>query len=130
MGKNKVRYLLDTHILLWWFIEPNKIHSRARDIIKDKSNELFVSTASFWELAIKKSVGRITLPQHLFALIAQEQIQSLPILPEEAFAVSDLPLLHQDPFDRLLIIQAKMHDLILITRDEQIKQYPLTWIDG
>jgi len=125
-----LRYLLDTHVILWWFSDPEIISAHARDIIKDKSNTVFISAASCWEMAIKKSTGRLTLPQQLLTLITQENFQLLPILPEEALAVADLPLIHTDPFDRLLIMQAKLHDLILLTRDEHIKKYPLVWLNA
>lgn len=125
-----MRYLLDTHIILWWFVDPEVINSQARAIIKDKSNTLFISAASCWEMAIKSSIGRLSLPQQLLSLITQESFQLLPILPEETLAITDLPHIHSDPFDRLLIMQAKLHDLILLTRDEQIKKYPLVWLDA
>ena len=125
-----MRYLLDTHIILWWFSNPELINLQARAIIKDKSNIIFISAASCWEMAIKSSIGRLNLPQQLLTLMTQENFQLLPILPEETLAISDLPLIHSDPFDRLLIMQAKLHDLVLLTRDEQIKKYPLVWLDA
>lgn len=123
-------YLLDTHIVLWWFVDPENINPQARSIIKDKSNTIFISAVSCWEMAIKSSIGRLNLPQQLLTLITQENFQLLPILPEETLAISDLPHIHSDLFDRLLIAQAKLHDLILFTRDEQIKKYPLVWMDA
>lgn len=123
-------YLLDTHIVLWWFVDPENINPQARSIIKDKSNTIFISAVSCWEMAIKSSIGRLNLSQQLLTLITQENFQLLPILPEETLAISDLPHIHSDPFDRLLIAQAKLHDLILFTRDEQIKKYPLVWMDA
>lgn len=120
-----MRYLLDTHVILWWLTEPETISIKARDIIKDKKNQVYVSSASFWEMAIKKSIGRLTLPYHLLETLTSENFKLLPIYPDECLGVADLPLLHSDPFDRLLIIQAKFHDLILITRDIKIRDYPV-----
>lgn len=120
-----MQYLLDTHVVLWWFTTPEKINTKARKIIRDKSNTIFLSSASFWEMAIKKSLGRLTLPHNLIEAVAAESFKILPIMPEESLGVADLPLLHSDPFDRLLIVQAKLHDLIIITKDSKIGQYPV-----
>lgn len=120
-----MRYLLDTQVFLWWLTTPEKIHSKAKKIIHDKSNKICVSSASFWELAIKKNIGRITLPHNLLEAATAESIEILPILAEECIGVADLPFLHNDPFDRLLVIQAKLNDLVIITRDEKIMDYPV-----
>lgn len=119
-----MRYLLDTHVILWWLTEPEKIHTKAQKIIRDRSNEILVSSASFWEIAIKKSIGRLTLPHNLLETVAIEGFKILPIMPEECIGVADLPLLHSDPFDRLLVLQAKLYDLVIITRDAKIAEYP------
>ena len=123
-----MQYLLDTHVVLWWLTEPEQIHAKAQKIIRNRSNEIFVSSASFWEIAIKKSIGRMTMPHNLLETIAIEGFKILPIMPEECIGVADLPLLHADPFDRLLVIQAKLHDLVIITRDTKIAEYPIITI--
>jgi len=128
--KNSMQYLLDTHIILWWLTTPEKIKSKAKKIIKDKTNTIFVSSASFWEMAIKKGLGRLTLPHNLLEAIAIENFKILPITPEEGLGVADLPLLHADPFDRLLIMQAKLHDLVIITRDNKMAEYPVITIEA
>ena len=120
-----MKYLLDTHVLFWWLTTPEKIRIKARQIIEDKSNLIFVSSASFWEMAIKKSIGTLTLPHNLLEVTAAENFKFLPVMPEEALGVADLPLLHADPFARLLIMQAKLHDLVLITNDSKIINYPV-----
>lgn len=126
--KINMQYLLDTHVILWWFTEPKKIAPKAQKIIRDKSNNIFLSSGSFWEMAIKKSLGRLTLPHNLLEAVATENFKILPIMPEEGLGVADLPLLHSDPFDRLLIIQAKLHDLVIITHDSKIAEYPVITI--
>jgi PIN domain nuclease of toxin-antitoxin system len=126
--KSNMEYLLDTHVVLWWLTEPTKIKMKAQKIIRDKSNHLFISSASFWEMAIKKSIGHLTLPHNLLEAVAAENFKILPILPEEALGVADLPLLHSDPFDRLLIMQAKLHDLVIITSDTKFAEYPVVTI--
>lgn len=122
---NNMRYLLDTHIVLWWFANPEKINTKAKKIIRDKSNTVFISSASFWEMAIKKGLGKLVLPHNLIEAVAAESFKILPIMPEESLGVADLPLLHSDPFDRLLVVQAKLNDLTIITNDKKIIQYPL-----
>ena len=128
--KLNMHYLLDTHIILWWLTTPEKINTKAQKIIKDRSNSIFLSSASFWEMAIKKSLGRLTLPHNLIEAVAAENFKMLAIMPEESLGVADLPLLHSDPFDRLLIIQAKLHDLIIITKDAKIAEYPVVTIQA
>lgn len=119
-----MRYLLDTHVILWWLTEPEKIHTKAQKIIRERTNEIYVSSVSFWEIAIKKSIGRLTLPHNLLETMAIEGFKILPIMPEECIGVADLPLLHANPFDRLLVLQAKLYDLVIITRDAKIAEYP------
>ncbi|MEI6095410.1 MAG: type II toxin-antitoxin system VapC family toxin [Gammaproteobacteria bacterium] len=119
-------YLLDTHVILWWLSEPQKINEKARNVIRDRSHTIYLSSASFWEMAVKQSIGKLTLPHNLLETLTIEGFKSLPILPQEALGVADLPMIHQDPFDRLIIVQAKLHDLILITADEKIIQYPVS----
>lgn len=123
--KSSMQYLLDTHVILWWFTQPEKINVKARRIIEDKANQIYLSSASFWKMAIKKSLGRLTLPHNLIEAAAAENFKILPIMPEEGLGVADLPLLHSDPFDRLLIIQAKLNDLVIITKDLVIQEYPV-----
>ncbi len=125
-----MKYLLDTHIALWWLTTPEKIHKKAQKIIGDKSNLIYLSSASLWEMAIKKSIGRLTLPHNLIEMITMENFKLLPITAEEGLGVADLPMHHTDPFDRILIIQAKFNDLIFITRDSMISEYPIVTLSG
>ena len=127
---NKMRYLLDTHVILWWLTDPQKIKREAHDAIRNKSNHLFLSSASFWEMAIKKSLGKLTLPHNLLETTASEGFQLLPIMPEDGLGVADLPLLHADPFNRLLITQAKRHNLVIITHDLKIMDYPVITLEA
>ncbi len=125
-----MRYLLDTHVILWWLTEPKKIKTRTLKIISDKANHVFISSASFWEMAINKSIGRLTIPHNLIETLVTEGFQILPISPEESLGVADLPLIHSDPFDRILIIQAKFHDLVFITADPKIGEYPIVILNA
>ena len=125
-----MNYLLDTHVLLWWFTQPEKLKLKTQQIIQDESNHFFVSSASFWEMAIKQSIGKLVLPHNLLETVVAEGFKFLPIMPEEGLGVADLPLLHSDPFDRLLVIQAKLHDLIIVTNDAKIMAYPVACIEA
>jgi len=120
-----MEYLLDTHIILWWLADPKKLSAKIRSIITDRANRLSVSSVSFWEMAIKSSIGRITIPRNMLRILADESIEVLPLDAEEALSVVDLPEIHKDPFDRMLVAQAKYNDLILVTQDKMIKKYPI-----
>lgn len=123
-----MRYLLDTHVALWWLTEPKELSKKAYDIIADKENSICVSSVSFWELAIKSSLERVTIPHNLLSILSHDNIEILPMVAEEALSIVDLPNLHKDPFDRMLIAQAKYNGLVFITRDEAIQDYPITMI--
>jgi len=117
--------LLDTCVVIWWLSEPEKLKKKVRSIIADINNEVFVSAASIWEMSIKHRLGRIELPRQLIKTLHDEYMQLLDITAEHTLATVDLPLIHQDPFDRLLIAQAKFEDMTLVTRDKHIQQYPV-----
>ncbi len=123
-----MQYLLDTHIVLWWLAEPEKLSKRARAIIADKENSICVSSVSFWELAIKSALGRVTIPHNLLPILRHNNFDILPLEAEEALSVHDLPDLHKDPFDRMLIAQAKYNGLVFMTRDKAIFDYPIVTI--
>lgn len=125
-----MKYLLDTHIILWWLTEPEKLTSKARKVISDKIDPICVSSVSLWEMAIKQSLGKITLPNNMIDILSSEGFEMLPITAPECLSVADLPFLHYDPFDRLLVMQAKLNDLVLITRDEKIMSYPVITLKG
>lgn len=123
-----MKYLLDTHVVLWWLIEPQTIAAKARTIILNRNNKIFISSVSFWEMVVKENLGRLTLPQNMIELLKNEGFEMLPFVYEEAFAIIDLPDIHQDPFDRMLIAQAKYNDLVFITRDQKLLKYPIECI--
>jgi len=116
-------YLLDTHILLWWLQgDDDKLGQKITRIIASPDHEIWVSAVSIWEIVIKRAIGKLIIGDE-FLPIVQESFQHLPITMEDAFAVRQLPLYHQDPFDRLLISQANLHGLTLITEDKNIWRY-------
>ncbi len=121
-----MEYLLDTHIALWWLSEPEKLAKKAIKVIEDRENHLFVSCVSFWEMAIKQSIGRLTVPASVIETLNADSIETLPLIAEDALAIADLPMLHQDPFDRMLVVQAKRHNLTLVTHDKKLADYPVS----
>jgi PIN domain nuclease of toxin-antitoxin system len=117
-----VRLLLDTHVLLW-ALAGKRLSREAKAAIQDPGNAVFVSAATLWELSIKASLGRIAMPDDLAAVLADQDIEVLPITGAHALAVGDLPPLHRDPFDRMLVAQARTEKLVLVTRDADLARY-------
>ena len=126
---NGVKALLDTHTFLWWITNNPKLSSRVREIIRDGKNELFLSAASGWEIAIKAQLGRIQIPDKPQTFISEQMlanaIQGLPIQISHALHVYNLPTHHRDPFDRMLVAQAQLEGLPILTNDSQISRYPV-----
>ncbi len=122
-----MRALLDTHVFLWWIMDSPLLPQSARQIIADARNELFLSAASGWEIALKASRGRLQLPdipeRFVARQLAENSIMSLPVLMSHALHVYRLPNHHQDPFDRLIIAQSQLEDLPLLTMDQEIARY-------
>jgi PIN domain nuclease of toxin-antitoxin system len=117
-----VRLLLDTHVLLW-VLSGERLSKEARRAIIDPRNAVTMSAASIWEMSIKAELGRLELPDGWLEEAERQSIGVLPITAAHALAVRQLPSLHRDPFDRMLVAQAQVEGLVLVTRDEQIKQY-------
>jgi PIN domain nuclease of toxin-antitoxin system len=117
------RYLLDTHVLLWWLFNSRPLSHLAQKAIRDPANTLFVSSATIWEMATKRTLGRLEYPDNLLDVLNQQNMQVLSIDAPHALTVAQLPLLHQDPFDRMLVAQAKVENLTLITSDSKITAY-------
>lgn len=120
-----MRLLLDTHALLWWLSADPTLSPTATEAIADGTNTVFVSAASAWEMAIKRSLGKLTYPDELAEALAACGFQTLPISLAHALAAGALPRHHDDPFDRILIAQAQIEGLLLVTRDERIRRYPV-----
>ena len=116
-------YLLDTHIFLWWISDANRLSKEVFDIISDSSNQIYISSASIWEIAIKESLGKIEIDANLDTIIEECGFLELKISAKCANAVKSLPPIHKDPFDRMLIAQAKQWNLTLITIDQFIVKY-------
>ena len=115
--------LLDTHTLIWTLENNPTLSSKARDAIIDGKNIIFVSSVSAWEISIKKSMGKLETPDNLYEEIRLHRFTELKINFEHACLAGKLQAIHKDPFDRMLISQAIIEKLTLITRDKQIAQY-------
>lgn len=124
-----MQLLLDTHALIWWLSKDVKLSARAYQEIANPCNIVFVSAASAWEIAIKKSIKKLETPDDLVEQINAKNFQPLAITIEQALAVEKLPMHHQDPFDRILIAQAQCLNLTIVTRDRKFNFYDVDLIN-
>jgi len=120
-----VKLLLDTHVLIWLFEENPCLNSKARTLLADRAHALTVSVVSVWEISIKQALGRLQVPDNIVALLELNRVRLLPVSVEHAYAVRSLPLLHGDPFDRMLVTQALLEDLTIVTHDKNVQAYPV-----
>ncbi len=121
-------YLIDTQILIWSLGLSDKIPNKIRNILNDTNNFIFVSSASIWEIAIKTSIGKLIFPfklKDIRKVIQGMNINILDIRTEHIIKVSDLPFHHKDPFDRLIISQAIVENLIVISSDKNFSKYKI-----
>jgi PIN domain nuclease of toxin-antitoxin system len=127
-----MRLLLDSHTFLWWVNGDPALRRRARAAIADADNECFLSHASVWEMAIKASLGKLRLPSTLERFVVEQceanSFHLLTITLAHVASVEDLPFHHRDPFDRLLIAQARQEALTLVSRDPSLKAYGVSVI--
>jgi len=118
-----MRLLLDTHILLWWLAGSPLLSEQARAFIADPGNAVFVSAISLWEIWLKQSLGKLKLPPNFEEKLAGESFESLPLLAAHTHGVASLPWHHRDPFDRMLIAQARVAGLQFLTADAVVAAY-------
>lgn len=122
-----MKLLLDTHVLLWAAGEPKRLSRRARALLNDSDNELLFSVASLWEVAIKRGLGRSDFQVDARLLrrgLLDNGYNELPIVSEHVVATESLPAIHEDPFDRVLVAQATVEGVTLLTTDPLVAQYP------
>jgi PIN domain nuclease of toxin-antitoxin system len=117
------RFLVDTQALLWWLDDDPALSSAARAAIADPLNAPLVSAASAWEMAIKRSLGRLRAPDDLLAKVLDAGFEWLAVSAVHAWDVRDLPLHHRDPFDRLIVAQALRERIGIVTRDRRFDAY-------
>lgn len=122
-----MKFLLDTHLLLWAAGDPERLTSESRDLLSDPASELLFSAASIWEVVIKNALGRSDFrvaPQQLRDGLMENGYGELAIRSEHVLAVGMLPSIHADPFDRILIAQAQVENATLLTTDGKVARYP------
>jgi PIN domain nuclease of toxin-antitoxin system len=118
-----MKLLLDTHAFLWWDANDSRLPGNLRSAIASPENDVFVSAATVWEIAIKRASGKLVFGRPAGKAIKDHGFLPIPITVEHAERAGGLPQLHRDPFDRLLVAQAQLEGLILATIDEQILRY-------
>jgi PIN domain nuclease of toxin-antitoxin system len=122
-----MKLLLDTHLLLWAAGEPGRLSTEAHSLIGNLDNELFFSVASLWEVAIKRGLGREDFRVDVRLLrrgLLDNGYGELPIISDHVVAIESLPTIHKDPFDRVLVAQATVEGITLLTTDSLLAQYP------
>lgn len=121
-------YLLDTHTFIWYDNEPARLPPRVRSLLDDKANTVFLSLGSVWEIQIKLQLGKLNLRAQLRQVIEEQQINQIALLPislPHILALDGLPFHHRDPFDRLLIAQAQVENIPLLSHDPIFADYPV-----
>lgn len=119
-----MKVLVDTHILLWWMVKDRKLSKKAEDIIADPNNRVLVSSVCIWEIAVKQALGRISISiPKLIDVIDTSGFESLPITFAHCSQLTNLPPVHKDPFDRMLISQCLSENCNLLTHDDLLSGY-------
>jgi PIN domain nuclease of toxin-antitoxin system len=121
-----VNLLLDTHVLLWAASEPKRLSAKAQAMLLDPANQPVFSAASLWEISIKSSLDRLDFkvdPRRLWRMLLASGYRELAVTAEHAVAVNELPAKHKDPFDRILIAQARVEGMLLLTADRAVAKY-------
>lgn len=125
-----MKFLLDTHVWLWLALDPGRLSAEVRDQIGRVETALYVSVATLWEVVIKTGLGKLDLPDPTETFwqrqIRDSGIAVLAIRPEHVLEVAALPHVHRDPFDRLLVAQARIEEFTLVTADPNVRAYPVT----
>lgn len=124
-----MRVLLDTHTFLWWASGGSELSDRARELIADDRNDVVFSVVVAWEIVIKATLGRLSIPEppdmYIPTRLRSFGFSVLPVHLRHVLGLSGLPDLHRDPFDRLLVAQARSEEIPIVTRDERVRAYPV-----
>jgi len=118
-----MNYLLDTCVFIWAMANPNKLSLNTKSIILDRLNNIYISSITPWKITIKKSLGKLTCPDNIEELIKINDFKELPINFKHVLELKKLPLHHKDPFDRMIIAQARVENLTILTDDEKFRDY-------
>lgn len=122
--------LLDTHTLLWWLTDDATLSKAARSAIADPGNTVYLSSVVVWELRVKQSLGKLELPDEFREVLEAQPFTGLPITSAHAHEVAVLPSLHRDPFDRMLVAQARLEKLTLLSRDAFLADYGVDLLEA
>jgi len=122
--------LLDTHVLLWWLDDHPTLSGKARSAISEGKNLVFISAAVIWEIKIKQALGKLDMPSNFHSVLDNQPFKPLDITAEHAHAIGDLSAHHRDPFDRMLVAQARVENLTLVTRDTHLKKYEIKILEA
>ena len=122
------RLLLDTHTFLWWLADDTALGDTCRELIGDGHNEVYVSAATTWEISIKRRLGKLEAPPDIDGIVEDERFVGLPISLYHGNQAGQLPFIHRDPFDRMLIAQAQAEGLSIVTADPVIPEYGIATI--
>lgn len=115
--------LLDTHVLLWWLTDEPSLSADAREAIRNPDNAVFLSAAVIWEIRIKEAIGKLELPADFRQVLGEQSFREIGVTVEHAHEVGLLPPVHRDPFDRMLVAQARREGFTIVTRDASIPLY-------
>ncbi len=118
-----MKLLLDTHAALWWLSDDDRITEHVGRHLTDETNQVLLSAVVVWELAIKRSLGKLDAPDDLVSILLDAGAQPLPVTLDHAAAVETLPWHHRDPFDRMLVAQAVTEDAAIVSRDQPFSEY-------
>ena len=121
--------LLDTHILILWLENPDKLSNNIVRVIENNRNTVFISTGAIWEMEIKKQIGKLETPDNLLELLEKNNFLPLSITIDHVLTLNKLPEIHNDPFDRIQIAQAMYDQLIFITMDKTIWKYKINILE-
>ncbi len=125
-----MKLLLDSHAFLWWLSDDDQLGPTTRKAIENVDSLVYVSAATAWEIALKRASGKLEAPGHIREWIEQSAFSDLPVEVEHAVASAELPWHHRDPFERLLVAQAQIEDMTLVTRDDEIRRYEVSSLDA
>ena len=125
-----MRVLVDSATLIWWFADSPQLGSEAERIIEDPATEAFVSVASIWEISLKRGIGKMRFEGEVSEWMDAGLMYDLPVQAEHAVVAGALPLHHRDPFDRMLVAQAQVEGLALLTPDGALRRYDVPVIDA
>ena len=123
-----MRLLLDTHVLLWWLDDAPEMSDAARAAIENGRNTVFVSAATVWEIRIKQAIGKLEIPSNFRQVLAEQPFDDLDVTSVHAHELASLPMHHRDPFDRILITQALVEKLRIVTRDRAFAAYDVALV--